>query len=85
MSADDIVKRLRNAQAYDEWNLGTDEISDARDAAEEIVRLRAENEKLRATLDGTTQFCPRCVEKDAEIVRLVAVLDEHVPNWRTYR
>ena len=66
--SDDIVERLRNQQAYDEWNMGVDEESVARDAADEIERLRAEVADLRSWIDSSKWAEP--IAKDAEIERL---------------
>jgi regulator of replication initiation timing len=62
--ADDIVERLRETiVAYDTWYQGQLKTSDTllerfsrerKEAADEITRLRAENEKLRAALAAAT-------------------------------
>lgn len=80
--SDDIVARLRNEQAYDEWNVGADGESVARDAADEIERMRHELVRFQSgVLDGAATVG----RQQAEIERLKKQILVEVKENRALR
>ena len=82
----DIVERLRERAASGVNCLCGNPVCD--EAAEEILRLRAENEKLRAALKPFADWI-EYVDKDTENARrdcdvVVSTGDSHLNYWLLY-
>jgi len=77
----DIVERLR--RDADGWTIPTNTVAATntvnleREAADEIERLRAENERLRKIAEALSAVAR---EKDLEVERLRAAADQYMGN-----